>query len=198
MVKHTFEHGQVPVICDLEKAKQTKVEIDALIEKKINKEREKWIKAGNTKIVSFLLATLFFVLAVNATPDWLCFVLLGITAIFLLICGCTLYGTTKPDKSPEFNCTVEQIRDKHLYPMSVQFFMLQNKVEITKALLTYGKVYDGEKYAHLSLYWINEDDVVEKQDFEYLDVRYKKGIVDTSVDLDNECVIRPFVDSTEF
>lgn len=197
-MKHTFEHGQVPVICDLEKAKQTKIEIDALVENKINKERERWIKAGNTKIVSFLLAVLFLYLSTKATPDWLCYVLLGITAIFLLVCGCTLYGTKKPDKSPEFKYSVEQIKDKHLYPMSVQFLMLQSKVEITKAVLTYGKVYDGEEYAHLSLYWINEDDVVEKKDLEDLDVKYKKGIVDTTVDLDEECVIRPFVDSTEF
>ena len=197
-MKHTFEHGQVPVICDIDRAKRLKETVDENTEKAIRKERERWMKAGNTKIVSFILAVLFFILSYNSTVKWLTIVLMCIAAIFLLMCGCTLYGTKNPDKSPEFRYSIEQIKDKHLYPMSVQFFMLQSKVEITKALLTYSKDFGGTQYATLSLYWINEDDVVEKQDFEDLDVKYKKGIIDTTVDLDNECVIRPFVDSTKF
>lgn len=197
-MKHTFEHGQVPVICDLEKAKQTKIEIDANTEKKINKLREKFIKANYTNKVSLLLLVLFLILTCCSNKEWLTLIMALLAVLFGFVCIKTLYGTKNPDKSIQYVHAIKEIKDEMLYPMSVQFFMLQNKAEITKALLTYSKDFGGTQYATLSLYWINEDDVVEKQDFEDLDVKYKKGIIDTKVDLDNECVIRPFVDSTEF
>lgn len=194
---HIFEHGQVPVICDLEKAQQTKIEIDENIENKIREEREQWIKAGNTKIVAFLLAVLCLVLALNATQIWLTLILAVICTVFMVVCFCTMYGTRKPDKSPEYNETVYKIKDEVSYPMSVQFFLLKNKFKIIKAILIYKKSY-GEDYAHLSVYYVDKNDVVQKQEFNNLKVEYKQGVTDTTVDLDNECVIQPFAESTKF
>ena len=198
MVKHTFEHGQVPVICDLEKAKQIKTEIDAKIEEDIQLLRKKYIKGNKIKIVSFILTVLFFVLfllSARAENTWLfvVFAVLGIISGYVTLK--TPYYTKYFEKSRDYKFDVQTIKNKHLYPMSVQFFMLQKEIKVVKAKLIYSK---SNEYATLSLYWIDENDIVQKTDIDDLKVNYKKGVVDTSVDLDNECVVRPFVDSTEF
>lgn len=197
-MKHTFKHGQVPVICDLEKAKQTKIEIDAKIEEDIKLLRKKYIKGSKIKTVSFLLTVLFiilFILSFRVNIVWLTIVLSALVIVFGYVFSKTAYYTKNFEEDLDFKFDVQEIKNKHPYPMSVQFFMLQKELKCVKAKLSYSK---SNEYATLSLYWIDENDVVQKTDFDNLKVKHKQDIVDTSVDLDNEFVIRPFVESTEF
>lgn len=196
-MEHTFKDGKVPVICDLVAAAELKRSIDKEVEEEIKATEADFNKTRKIWKISLLVALsslLLFFLFLDKSGL--------LTVLFLIICGVAsaffmfYTGGRKIHTSMGYNRAVEEIKNVK-YPMAVHFLLLRDKVEILKSTLNYYKLND-ETRGDLTLYWKDSDDIVQKKEFVGLKVIYKHGIIDTSVNLNKGCVIRPFVESTEF